>query len=99
MTDSMVEIRAIHFSHKRAIMYHDVMIEWLLLESLATSHVTHFFDDKHTFYWPEGTFTQTNGPDGQLIDIASRHALATYRQQFVAREQAYQAYLAQQDSV
>jgi hypothetical protein len=37
---SMAEILAKRFSHKRAVMYHDVMVEWFLLESHGTGYAT-----------------------------------------------------------
>ncbi len=96
---SMAEILAKRFSHKRAVMYHDVMVEWFLLESHGTGYATHFFDGKHSFYWPDGSLTQVRGLDGQHVDVASRDALTAYRQQVEARVQAYQAYLTHQELV
>lgn len=97
-TTSMTESRAKRFSHTRAVMYHDVMVEWLLIASCASRYVTNFFDGRPTFYWSPELLTQVRGPASQLIDVASRDALAVYRLQFEARVQAYQAYLAHQAS-
>ncbi len=99
VTPTMTEIHAKRFSHKRAIMYHDVMVEWLLLQSSGLGYATHFFDGRHSFDWPSGTLTQTRLLDGQLVNVASPDALAAYRQQLDARSQAYRAYLAHDESV
>ena len=96
----ITEIRAKRFSHKRAVMYHNVMVEWLLLEPCTSGYVTHFFDGRHRFHWRHEALTNVRGSDGHRVDIASQDSLVAYRQQreFEARVRAYHAYLAHQES-
>lgn len=89
----MTEIQANRFSHKRAVMYYDVMVEFLLLEQEREGYVTHFFAGRHVFHWPTSTLAEVTLPTGQTLAVASSEALQRYRSSYAERERAYLAHL------
>ncbi len=84
-TPQFSEFCAKRFSHKRAALYHNVMVEFLLV----TASSTLFFQDRFIFTWPPDTFTQRRDFAGRLIPIASLAALNSYRAQHARVQQAY----------
>ncbi len=93
---AFVEIPPKRFSHKRAILYQRVMVEFFLVQGMAPHFVTSFFDGRYLFHWPSDIFTRTVCVDQQTIGVASRTVLAQYRQQHAAIAHAYTATLHQQ---
>lgn len=87
------------FSHKRAVLLDDLMIEWLRVETHDGCLVTHFWNGRHTMTWPAGTLTSLHPAGLPRIDVASPAALQSYRQDHVARAQAYAGYLRAQPSM
>ncbi len=85
-------IAAKSFSHKRAFLYEQVMIEMLLLEPQGEYSLTSFFDGRYDFIWPADTlsFLKTSGKN--TLPVASPQALSRYRSEHRHVEAAYRAY-------
>jgi hypothetical protein len=90
-TPGITEIRAKRFSHKRAVVYRDVMIEWILVEQDESGSLTRFFDGAHTIRWPDDTFARRLQAGGQSLRVASPAALQHYRREHPAVDAAYRA--------
>jgi hypothetical protein len=90
---AFIEIPLKRFSHKRAVTYAGVMLEFFLVHGTAPAFVTSFFDGCYQFHWPAGTFEHTIHTDHQTIAVASRPALVRYRQYHAAIEHAYTTWL------
>ncbi len=75
------EIEAKRFSHKRAMQYPGVMVEFLLLRREGREGlVTDFFDGKHRFHWPGDALQAPVMVEGfGPLRIASITALLAYR--------------------
>jgi hypothetical protein len=86
------EIPAKRFSHKRAIMYRQVMIEFLLIERTTVGFQTKFFAGLQILDWPHDTLQYTIDVDDRALNVASPAALQRYRQQHAEVQQAYQIY-------
>ncbi len=71
------EIKAKHFIHKRAFLYHGIMIEVILLQKDNSQYFTNFFGQK-IFYWPKDSLEELNFQK-QKIRIASVETLQLYR--------------------
>ena len=84
-------IEAKRFSHKRAMLYQQIMIEVFLLESQDGKYVTNFFDGNYQVTWPSDTLTSLPLQGGQIA-IASRQALQFYRHHHSSISLAYQTY-------
>ena len=87
------EIQAKRFSHKRAIIFQDVMIEFLLVQQGPELYFTDFFSGRYRLEWPANVFGYTLKAGGYDIQIASKQALRNYRQQHKQVELAYQDFL------
>ncbi|HSH82417.1 MAG TPA: hypothetical protein VLA19_28135 [Herpetosiphonaceae bacterium] len=96
MTPQVTEIHAKRFRHKRAVMYHAVMIEWLLVERQGGQSITRFWDGRHTFVWPPGPLASVVVVERQPLNVARPEMLHAYHQAYDQREQAYYAYLREQ---
>ena len=88
-------IQGKRFSHKRAVLYEQVMIEVVLLEPQSGGYVTHYFDNNYTLIWPHNSLSHLL-LHGRLIPIASCQALHLHRQHYPQIAQAYQTYLQEQ---
>lgn len=88
-------IPAKRFSHKRAVMCNQTMIELVLLEPRENGYVTNYFDGRYQLAWPPDTLGFLQMAD-QSIPVASPGALHLYRQKHHHIAEAYQAYLEQQ---
>ena len=86
----MTEIATKRFSHKRAVLYHDVMIEFFLVQQDEKGLFTNFFNGRRVFYWPVDTLSHTIPLAGGIVNITSRQALAEYRKYHTEVELAYQ---------
>lgn len=75
-----VEIEAKHFTHKRAYLYHNIMIEIILVQTKQQKLSTNFFAKKK-FYWPLSTFSYLPKND-RILNIASIEALRLYRARY-----------------
>lgn len=89
----MREVQEKRFSHKRAIILQDVMIEFLLVQQGRESYFTDFFSGRYRLKWPADVFSYMLRTGGYDIQIASKQALRSYRQQHQKVEQAYQDFL------
>lgn len=85
-------IQAKRFSHKRAILYQHVLIEFLLVQGSDGNHFTDFFSGRYYLAWPADIFCYKANPR-RNFQIASPQALAQYRQHHEKVEQAYQDFL------
>lgn len=74
------EVPAKRFSHKRAIEYEGVLVEFLLVNTTSAANVTSFFDGRLTFRWPANTFSFRRRLLDTDVNVASVSALAAYRQ-------------------
>ena len=92
-TNNLQEIQSKRFSHKRAIMYQDVMIEFLLVKQGDSTCFTDFFSGQYRFEWPHELLCHIRNVSGYDLPIASRQALLLYRQRHKYIEEAYQALL------
>lgn len=94
-TKELFEIPAKRFSHKRALLYKEVMIEMILLEPQKGRHVTSFFDGRYHFIWPHDTLSFLQAGEHSL-PVAGPQALSLYRREHQCIEEAFQAYLQSQ---
>ena len=92
-TKDVQEIPAKRFSHKRAIIYQQVMIEFLLVQGANGNYFTDFFSGRHRLMWPADVFCCSADISDRNVQIASRQALGVYRQQHEQVELAYQNFL------
>jgi hypothetical protein len=87
------DIPAKRFSHKRAILCGDIMIEVIMLESVeGGGYRTNFFNQRYQFVWPHDTLSLLS-VRGQVVPVASEEALNMYRQQHHLVNAAYQNHL------
>jgi len=84
------EIQSKRFSHKRAIIYRDVMIEFLFVKQAEAACYTDFFSGQYRLEWPRDLLFHSRNVSGYNIPIASKPALLLYRQRHRYIEQAYQ---------
>jgi len=95
-TQDLSEIPANRFSHKRAILCRDIMVEVILLEpDEKGGYLTNFFNQRFQLVWPHDTLSLLF-VRGQGVPVASEEALRLYRQQHRSVAEAYQAYLQEQ---
>jgi hypothetical protein len=88
-TNDFQEIAAKRFSHKRAILYQDVMIEFILVQGNNEGYFTDFFSGRYHLAWPADVFCHRAGISEYNIPIASMQALSLYRQHHEPVEEAY----------
>ncbi len=81
-------IAAKRFSHKRAALLEDVMIEWLLVVPTSIGFQTHYFDGAVVLSWPADTFADT----ATAPRLVSTTTLQFYRAQHPRIAQAYTNY-------
>ncbi len=91
-------IAAQRFSHKRAVLCEQVMIEVVLLEPQKGGYVTNFFDGRYQLLWPDDTLSFLLGREHPL-SIASRQALHLYRRHHQQIYEVFQAYLQAQSKL
>jgi hypothetical protein len=84
-------IEAKRFSHKRALLYQQIMIEIVLLEHQPGENVTNFFNGNDQVIWPSDTLTSLPLQGGQIA-VASRQALQLYRNHHSSISLAYHTY-------
>jgi len=92
-TNDFQEIAAKRFSHKRAILYEHVMIEFLLVQGTDGDFFTDFFSGRYRLAWPADVFCHGTYSAGDNVPIASKGALRTYRQHHKQIEKAYRTFL------
>jgi Aminoglycoside-2''-adenylyltransferase len=92
--NDLQEIQPKRYSHKRAIMYQNVMIEFLLVQHAHETYFTDFFSGRYHLVWPTDVFFHSMNVAGANIQIASKHALTFYREHHKDIEQTYQDLLA-----
>jgi hypothetical protein len=90
-TADITEIAGKRFSHKRAVVYQHVMIEFLLLQG-GDGWRTSFFGGLYMLDWPADTLLHTIAVEDCKLHVASPAALQGYRQQHTCVERAYRAY-------
>lgn len=86
-------IQAKQFSHKRALLYQDLMIEFLLVQGAARNYFTDFFSGRYRLVWPADKFLHRANISDYNVPIASKQALMMYRQRHQQVETAYQDFL------
>jgi len=86
-------IQAKRFSHKRAIIYQDIMIEFLLVQGDDGYYFTDFFSERYRFSWPADIFLHRANISDYNVPIASKQALMLYRQRHEQIALAYQDFL------
>ena len=89
-------IEAKRFSHKRALLYQQIMIEIVLLEPQTGAYVTNFFNGIYHVIWPSDTLTSLPLQEGQIA-VASHQALQLYRSHHPWISSAYHIYRQQQN--
>ena len=95
-TPDLSDIPAKRFSHKRAFLCRDIMIEVIMLESVeGGGYRTNFFNQRYQFVWPHDTLSLLL-VRGQGIPVTSEEALRLYRQQHHSVAEADQTYLQEQ---
>ena len=86
-------ISAKRFSHKRAVLCEDIMIEVVLLEpDEEGGYLTNFFNQRYQLIWPPDTLSLLV-VRGREVPVGSSEALRLYRQQHRWVAEAYQTYL------
>jgi hypothetical protein len=91
----LLPVEAKRFSHKRAMLSQQIMIEVFLLEPQGGEYVTNFFNGTYQVVWPSETLTSLPLQGGQIA-VASRQALQLHRHHHPSISQAYQTYQQQQ---
>jgi hypothetical protein len=91
-TSSIAEIRAKRFSHKRAVLFQGVMIEFLLVEPQGEDYRTLFFMDLYELVWPHDLIDFQLPIQATSVSVASKAALELYRHRHAHIEAAYQTY-------
>jgi hypothetical protein len=91
-TSAVTEICAKRFSHKRALLYQGVMIEFLLVEPQIEGYLSRFFTNLYELVWPRDVLSYQLPIQALEVPIASKAALETYRHNHTYIEAAYQAY-------
>ena len=86
-------IQAKQFSHKRALLYQDLMIEFLLVQGAAGNYFTDFFSGRYRLVWPADKFLHRANISDYNVPIASKQALMMYRQRHEQIILAYQDFL------
>jgi len=86
------EVQAKRFVHKRAIVWHGILVEFLLLEPSSTGYRTNFFDT-YLFEWPADTLSSQAALPSQPLPTTSVLALQQYRQRHWLVENAYLRYI------
>ena len=95
-TPDLSMITAKRFSHKRAVLCRNIMIEFTLLEPVeGGGYLTNFFNQCYQLVWPPDTLSLLF-VRGQEVPVASEEALRLYRQQYRLVVAAYQNYLIEQ---
>jgi hypothetical protein len=97
-TNEFQEIQSKRFSHKRAILYQQVMIEFLLVQRSNGIYFTDFFSGQFHLEWPADLFWHRINISGHDLQIASKQALILYRQHHKQVEQAYLEFLIATDN-
>jgi len=92
---NLLPIEAKRFSHKRAMLYQQIMIEIFLLEPQVGAYVTNFFNGTYQVNWPSDTLTSLPLQRGQIA-VASRQALQLHRHHHPCISLAYDTYQQQQ---
>ena len=92
-TNEFQEIQSKRFSHKRAILYEQVMIEFLLLQQSNGIYFTDFFSGQFYLEWPADLLWHSLYISGYDLQMVSKQALRLYRQNHQQVEQAYSAFL------
>jgi hypothetical protein len=93
-TNDFQDIAAKRFSHKRAILYQDVMFEFILVQGNNEGYFTDFFSGRHRLAWPVDVFDHKANISDYDIQIASIQALNMYRLRHEEVDTAYQNFLA-----
>lgn len=89
-------IPAKRFTHKRAFLCEDILIEVILLEpNEKGGYRTNFFNGRYHLAWPPNPL-RVLFVSGHRVPIASEEALHLYRQQQHLVAEVYQTYLRQQ---
>jgi hypothetical protein len=84
------------FSHKRAFLCEQVMIEVILLEpEQKGGFLTNFFNRRYQFIWPAQTLSFFQARD-RMVPVVSSEALQAYRQHHHRITQSYQMYCQEQ---
>jgi hypothetical protein len=91
-TNELSEIPMKRFSHKRAFLCEQVMVEMILLVPQRGRHVTSFFGGRYHFIWPDDTLSFLQA-GGHSLPVASSQALSLYRSEHQQIEEAFHAYL------
>jgi hypothetical protein len=94
-TEGITEIAGKRFSHKRAVIYRQVMIEFLLLERVHDGHQTNFLSGLYALEWPPDTLRYTISIADCVLQVASPDTLTCYRREHIAVQQAYQMHVQQ----
>ena len=97
-TQDMLPIQGKRFSHKRAVLHEQVMIEIVLLEPQSRGYNTHYFDNRFLLTWPQDSLGYLM-VEQHLVPVASCQALQLYRQCYSQIAQAYQIYLQEQRKI
>jgi len=97
-TNEFQEIQSKRFSHKRAILSEQVMIEFLLVQRSDGTYFTDFFSGQFHLEWPADLFWHRINISGHDLQIASKQALMLYRQHHKQVEQAYLEFLVATDN-
>jgi hypothetical protein len=87
------EVQPKRFSHKHAILYQHIMIEFLLVQHDEKAYFTDFFSGQYRLTWPDDMLACKVTTHGYDMPVASKQAVIRYRQNHQDVEQAYQAFL------
>lgn len=86
--NDILEIKDKRFSHKRAFLVDNVMIECILVINDGINYLTNFFDC-FKYVWPSNTLNGKIEHEGSIINIASKEALSKYRKNHHSIERIY----------
>lgn len=89
------EFQPKHFSHKRAYLRENIMVELILVGRYGDEYQTDFFSGVYRFTWPPDTFNLSVASAGRALPVASPAALSSYRDHHAQVAAGYAAYNSQ----
>lgn len=91
----LTELVAKRFSHKRAFLLENILVELSLVSEQSGQYQTNFFSGGLRFDWPPDTFDWAVPCGDRVIPVASPAALSAYRKLHRQVEASYTAYVRQ----
>ena len=92
-SSDVTELVLKRFSHKRAFLLENILVELILVTEDAGHYQTNFFSGGFHFDWPPDTFCMTVPCGDREVPVASPAALRAYRKQHDKIDACYESYV------